>query len=264
MKTESLPFFYIITTTHNRPELLRRNILSVQNQTYQSFLHFIINDSEQTSTYNNLRELFSKKNIHYSENTKNIGKNKTLNNALLFIKQQNSVAESFVVYLDDDDWLHKDALMNFVEAIQTHNTPWIISNRSMENGKTLTENRTKKSFLSYKKDYLLLKKFRGDATHCISADIATRALYSDAKKNGEEWIYFSQIDTISKRFFYINREGTLTEGYSDSGITKNYKHPSLAELMTQAYKYKIISPSVILYIILRKIKHSANLIRNFK
>lgn len=264
MTAGNTPFFYIITTTYNRPELLLRNILSVQNQTYQSFLHLIINDSEDARSYVNLKENFSKKNIYYKENKENFGKNKTLNDTLSFIKSQNKITDSFIIYLDDDDWLHPEALVNFVEAINKSHAPWIVSNRSLNSGKTLTRNKTKRNFLSYQKDYLLLKRFQGDATHCIEISIATEAHYPDIKKNGEEWIYFSQIDLLTKGFLFIDKPGTLSGGYLVSGVTKSYKHPSFLKLLHQAHKYKILTPFILLYIFLRKTKHCLLLVGNFK
>ena len=147
--------------------------------------------------------------------------------------------------------------MRYCVLPKTHSL-WLVSKRSLEYGKDITQNHSSKNYISYQKDYLLLKKFSGDATHCIHSSSALDAIFTQIIKTGEEWIYFCQIEKKSGGFIFINSIGTFSEGYSPEGITKKYTSPAFKAIYKEVLSKKIMTVYVLLYILGRKLKHLTN------
>jgi glycosyltransferase involved in cell wall biosynthesis len=222
--------FAILTTTHQRPELLLRAIESVQNQTYADYAHYIVNDSPEYD-YSEVEQVIAKdQKIVYIKNTQNSGKNASLNTILTEL--QKSTFAGYIVYLDDDDWLATDCLSDFESAIKAQPaTKWFVSDRAFVSGKSITTNKMGSNTISYFTDYLLFKKFRGDATHCINFPSTAFARFPIHIPNGEEWYYFLWVSKVCQKFVYIQSIGTYTNGYSADGqnaaMQKNYKRNTL-------------------------------------
>ncbi len=248
--------FAILTPTYNRPNQLCRAIESVQSQTYRDYLHIVINDSPHYDYSHTEKKISLDNKITYLKNTNNVGKNVSLNKALTHLK--NISFSGYIIFLDDDDWLSPNCLETFEKKIANEsNVVWFVSKRSLEHGKDLTQNVTSKKLISYQKDYLLLKKFYGDATHCIHASSALDSRFTQIIKTGEEWIYFCQIEKRSGLFSFIDSVGTLSEGYSLDGITKKYNPPTFGSIFKEVYSKKILTIFTLLYVLGRKIKHIA-------
>lgn len=223
MKTE----FVIITTTYERPIEIIRCLESVQNQTYKNFKHIIVNDSPATN-YSKLEEKVSTlSNVIYIKNENNLGKNASVNKVFQILKNENF--SDYIIFLDDDDWLDQDCLLNFESEIQSHSKPtWLVSNRALESGISITKNKTNKNKINYYWDYLITRKFSGDATHCINFKATSSLQLPTLIKNAEEWLYFAQVSEISKDFVYKNFNGTYTGGYMLGGVTDTY-HKKVAK-----------------------------------
>lgn len=107
----------------SRKEELNRNIFSVHNQTYKSIRHLIIFDGSKdhwrTYNYINFKDIY--RNIEYFEadRTNNIGQGKCFFN-LYFNDIRKELKEGFILYLDDDDYLSNnkivEELMNEVDS----------------------------------------------------------------------------------------------------------------------------------------------------
>lgn len=180
----------------------------------------IVNDSP-LSDYTDIEKYIEAKNdtrIKYFKNEKNSGVNFSRNFALENI----SMDSDYVIFLDDDDWLHPDAL-NDIENILTKNkkeergVDWLVTNRSVGD-KSLTKNKTRRNRLNYFFDYLIFKRFTGDCTHTIASNIATKYRFSKLVKNGEEWTYFIQLPTD---IYYQNINTTNSEGYAPLGLNSS-------------------------------------------
>lgn len=234
--------FSIVTPTHNRPELVSRCIKSVLSQKVNkdsifSVEHIIVNDSPDynyflvESNYLFINSI-TEGNIIYIKNKENKGNNYSHNIGLTNV----SFDSTHVIFLDDDDWLSPDALLQISLVLQGkndtdkhNNTQWLVANRALNNGTSLTKNNTNKKVINYFCDYLMdylflnkyFKKLSGDVTHIIDKDLAQSAYFSKYVKNGEEWYYFLQ---LTSTFDYVDINITLSDGYADDGMTKNLKN----------------------------------------
>lgn len=247
--------FFIITPTCKRPELLKKVLASVKKQDYANYTHLIINDSGGNSAgYEFMEQLDSSGKTVYFKNESNLGKNKSLN--VLLASVSNRKEQGYVVFLDDDDWFTDHALSDIASVVQKKGTlPWIVSKRSYEGGKDVTKSYTGKELISYRLDYLLLKKFTGDATHFIEKNLATKIAFPECFKNGEEWLYFSEVEKYSNSFYFLPSVGTVTSGYLGDGITLKYTMPSFSLLLSEILKRKIYYMEVILYLFGRTLKN---------
>lgn len=219
------PDFSIILTTHKRPELVVRAIKSVYAQSLPTWKLIVVNDSPDTDYSEAEHLLDSDKRCVYLRNKKNEGRNASMNRALESLATIQF--KGHVVFLDDDDWLDPSCLKNFAEDMQDNGASvWLCSQKSTQDKSIVTKNRTGRSYVDYRYDYLLLKRFIGDATHCIDFGRTRHARFPVHVRNGEEWLYFSQVAEISARFRYLPVPGTYTDGYSESGLTATYAQTS--------------------------------------
>lgn len=237
--------YSIIIPTYKRPDKLIRAIKSVINQSYQDFEIICINDSPDfdysvfDSIFINLEQ---KGNIKYILNEKNMGVNFSRNLALGKVSDDSD----YVIFLDDDDWFNENALLNIDKYLNENNgVKWLVTNRCLVDEK-LTNNIENKNKLSYLFDYLILKKFKGDATHIIKADIAKRIKFSKKIKNGEEWFYFIQ---IPGKIDYVDFDTTMSDGYDVDGLNQSMK--DMYKLNTRVLWAELNGFKMFLYMVLR-------------
>jgi len=250
--------FSIITPTYRRSEKLVRAVTSILNQTYNDWELIIINDSPKDDSYHEFRSSLNDPRIHYHENETNRGVNYSRNKAL----DKLSADSSWVIFLDDDDYFAPDTLATFAKLIMTHSeTKWFMTNRAKHNGEPVTTVPTSDTLYSYIWSYLILKKIRGDATHCIETKYITRihARFSSLVKQGEEWFFFYQIG-LQQKIFYHDHNSTITDGYDETGGLNFRKrsfresYESLAQLFYEVLIKKILNPTIIIYLVIRFIK----------
>lgn len=175
--------FSIITPTYKRSNLLERAIYSAIHQKHQEWEMIIIIDSPDDTSYDVIMQKYSDPRIIYIKNNNNFGVNASRNRGL------NSLAKdsSYVIFLDDDDWLAPDALIKLAEIIKYNpDEKWIITNRALVDGTPLTHIPVKNSSYNYIKDYLILRRMRGDATHCITTSSIQDIRFPTFIKQGEE------------------------------------------------------------------------------
>lgn len=260
MQEAEAPHFFIITPTYKRDALLLRAIESVANQKYENYTHIIINDNGAPLDVGILKKIQQQKNIFYIDNKKNEGKNKSLNKAIVAIGECfSSEKHSYIIFLDDDDWLSPESLNKL--ALKIHHNPrqWIVARRDVHNKIPLTIRNRNWNTFSYSRDYLLFKIFQGDATHCIPYQRTKHIFFPNSIKTGEEWLYFSSIEKTLGRFVFMDYGCTLTDGYLPHGVTTNYAPPAYAIIVKEIMERKLLRPAIMLYIIGRKIK---TLVRN--
>ena len=103
----------IIITTYTRPELLKRAVASVLNQSYQNFKLIIVGDCCPVLSNLDLTCAPSDKIvIHNMEKNSKDGGTTPKNYAL-----QNLVDTKWVTYLDDDNYYYRDHLLYFYPFI---------------------------------------------------------------------------------------------------------------------------------------------------
>lgn len=251
--------FSIITPTFRRKQLLERAVSSLIAQTYKDWEMIIVNDSPTDIGYLQFASSINDPRIHYHINDHNQGVNYSRNFAL----ERLSADSRWVVFLDDDDYLSPDALTNFLKLIQYNSEQkWFVTNRAFKNGTTLTRFPHDETLYSYAWSYLILKRCKGDATHCIETKLITRthARFSNYVKQGEEWFFFYQIGLHSK-MYYHDHNSTISGGYDTTGGLnfRKRKRSEQFETVTKllyegAEKNILMNPAFLVYIMMRHIK----------
>ncbi len=251
--------FSIITPTYKRADKLMRAVESLRNQTYADWEIIIVNDSPTDTSYETFVSSINDSRIHYHVNDTNRGVNYTRNKAMGLV----SADSKWTIFLDDDDYFAPDALQTFYNLILLHgDRKWFITNRALTNGKPLTQFPKDETMYSYAWDYLLLRRCKGDATHCIDTKLITqtRAHFSKHIKQGEEWFFFYQIG-IREKFFYYSHNSTITDGYDTSfGLnfrkrTRTQQLESISIFLYDGFHKNILKyPTYILYILFRLIR----------
>lgn len=206
--------FSIITPTHKRIDGLMRAVASVQAQTYQDWEIIIVNDSPADTSYARFFSHINDPRIRYISNISNLGVNTSRNKALDAL----SINSEWVIFLDDDDYFAPDTLATYVDLISKHkDMSWFVTNRALQDGTSLTKIAKSDITYSYAWEYLILKRCKGDATHCISTTSLNNIRFSKKIKQGEEWFFFFQLG-LKHKMFYHDHNSTISEGYSTQGL----------------------------------------------
>lgn len=246
---------YIITPTHKRPEELLRSMRSVLDQTYTGWEMIIVNDSPFDTAYEKTeKEIRKDPRIIYLKNEKNEGVNFSRNRALDLLKEMSEVND-WIIFLDDDDTLAKDALETLVEIHKKNPAEkWILTNRASYEGKSFTKIPFTDREYSYVSGFLIARKLKGDATHFIKAEETKDIRFPKYVRQGEEWLFYYQLALKVRKFFYHNHNCTLSFGYSENGLNlrkrnKKERLQALFSLVRESYLLNIIwHPTMLLYL----------------
>ena len=249
--------FSIITPTYKRRDLLKRAIQSVLRQTYTEWEMLIVNDSPDDQSHQSFATSIADPRIHYFVNDTNRGVNYSRNRALDSISEDSD----WVVFLDDDDYFAPDALATFNEIAIIHpECKWFVTNRAYADGNLVTKYPKPETWYSYIKDVLILKRCKGDVTHCMKTSILTNIRYSKYIKQAEEWLFYYQV-AIREKMFYHNHNSTLTDGYDKtSGLNfrKRTRGEQLEALRTFIYEgrelHLLHHPTFLIYLFMRLVR----------
>ncbi len=247
--------FSIITPTFRRPELLTRTVNSLLSQTYSDWEMIIVNDSPKEEAYTSFASSINDPRIHYHVNLINKGVNFSRNYAIDHV----SADSKWVIFLDDDDYLSPDTLTTLRNLILINpDKKWFVTNRALKNGTPLTKFPGDDTEYSYAWPYLITKRLKGDATHCIETKLVTHnhIRFSKYVKQGEEWFFFYHVGLFSK-MYYHDHNSTISDGYSpDNGLNfrkRSFRdrYEAIAQLFFEGLKRKLFKPSFVTYIVLR-------------
>lgn len=248
--------FSIITPTYKRAESLARAVASVQAQTYRDWELIIVNDSPTDASYTSFASSINDPRIHYHVNTTNSGVNFTRNRALDKI----SAESNWVIFLDDDDYLAPDALQTIQDLILEHSeVHWFITNRALKDGTPVTKIKRSDRLYSYIRDYLLLRRCKGDVTHAIKTSCIHTIRFPRNVKQGEEWFFFYQLG-LTEKMFYHDHNSTITDGYGEDGLNfrKRSRGERLETLSILFYEATSLGfayrPSFIVYLFIRLLR----------
>jgi glycosyltransferase involved in cell wall biosynthesis len=251
--------FSIITPTYKRKELLKKAVASLQAQTYKDWEMVIVNDSPRDEAYLDFASSINDHRIHYYVNNTNRGVNYSRNFAL----EKLSADSRWVIFLDDDDYLSPDALQTFRNLILLHGEQkWFVTNRAYANGRSITKFPKDNKHYSYSLSYLIFKRIRGDATHCIETKLLTqkKIKFSRYVKQGEEWFFFYQLGLYAD-IYYSDHNSTISGGYdTTSGL--NFRKRGMLEqikvlsiLFFEGFSKELLyHPSFIFYVCIRLVR----------
>lgn len=249
--------FSIITPTHKRANSLARAVASVYNQTYTNWEMIIVNDSPNDSSYDTFEQTINDPRIRYIKNKTNEGVNFSRNRALDSL----SIHSDWVIFLDDDDYLAPDALQNFIDLIRNRgDMHWFVTNRAYRNGTPITHFPTPDTRYSYIWSYLILRRGKGDATHCIETKHLEGIRFSQYVRQGDEWFFFYQLG-LHNKFYYHDHNSTITDGYdNEKGLNfrKRTRHQQFESIMTLFYEAARLGfayrPTFLIYFCMRLVR----------
>lgn len=210
----------IITPTFRRPESLMRAIESVRTQAHLVWEMIIVNDAPGDGTCARIAALGDAR-IRCFEMAHNTGANAARNRGLEAIAPDSER----VIFLDDDDYLAPEALTTLAAMSEKNPTPWLVTARGTTIHSPTTKGSKTGQAYQYLRDYLVYRRFQGDATHCldsryVNGTIAT--LRFPAIRNGEEWLFYATLGTQTL-FYYEPIVTTLTDGYSATGLNNRHR-----------------------------------------
>lgn len=249
--------FGIITPTHKRSDLLMRSIESTLKQTYTNWEIVIVNDSPEDTSYGMIHHYLSDIRIHYHVNSANRGVNYSRNYAIDHLSKD----IDWIIFLDDDDYLAPDALQTLHDLIISKpKTKWFVTNRAYVDGNLVTNFPKNETNYSYIWECLILKRCKGDVTHCIKKDLIKDVRFSKHIKQAEEWMFYYQIGLYEK-MYYHSHNSTLTDGYNESsGLnfrkrTRSEQYKALKTFIKEGYELNILHhPTFIVYLLMRLIR----------
>ncbi|HXK38336.1 MAG TPA: glycosyltransferase family 2 protein [Candidatus Paceibacterota bacterium] len=250
--------FSIITPTYKRAEKLQRAIDSVRAQKYSDWEMIIINDTPHAEGYSSVEEFVRKDHrITYIVNEQNSGVNFSRNRGLQNIAQDSD----WVIFLDDDDYFTPDALSELARIISERpDENWIVTGRGYVNGTSLTIAPKNTTHYDYARDYLIFRRFQGDATHCIRSSALRSINFSHEVKQGDEWVFYFQLG-LKNDIYYDKIITTFSDGYDEqSGLNNRVRKTSqqlntlkliFKEAKQRGYSHK---PSFLVYFTMRIIR----------
>lgn len=211
--------FIIITASYKRPSLLRRNIESLQNQSYKKWLHIIVDDGSDCVDITDLVAEYEAEDgrVVGLSTVVNSGCNAARNLALEYIEENNLVG--YVCLVDDDDYLLPSALEEALGCIKLGGSKnWLIADNYYPDGKKAS--RLKRyGHMSYVKDGLCGDVIKGDSTHFIHTAICKGVRFPEVFKNGQEWYFFALLSEFSDVYAF-DLPVKITE-YLEDGLSVN-------------------------------------------
>lgn len=110
----------VIIPVYNAANTIEKCLSSLLNQSYQSFVIYIINDGSTDDTKEVLKKYESNKKIKII-NQSNVGVSSARNVALKYIRTK------YVTFVDSDDYLDKNHLEHLIKGFKTRNVDMTIS-----------------------------------------------------------------------------------------------------------------------------------------
>lgn len=108
--------FSIIIPFYNTAEFLSRSIKSAINQSYENIEIILIDDGSKDNSYCIAKAFASQeKRIKILQNTQNLGPFDSRKNGAL------NASGNFLLFLDSDDYLHKDTCLQCYEVLENAN-----------------------------------------------------------------------------------------------------------------------------------------------
>lgn len=141
------PLINILTRTSNRPNAFKRCYDSIHNQTYKNIRHLVSYDDVKDLNYlNNYKNIdlckINKLKLIYLDESKNPNTGKYSPHNLYFNEMHKFIKEGWVMYLDDDDYLANETVLEEIVSSINPNTDFILWQMKFVNGNLIPSNDT--------------------------------------------------------------------------------------------------------------------------
>lgn len=236
----SQPVVAIITRTKNRVLFLERAIQSVEKQTYQNYIHVILNDGGEPNGVDRLHKKYPNKRRIVLHNKQSVGIVKAMNQAI------RAVDSAYIVSLDDDDYWSENLLQLCVDTAQRNNSAVVtfladIVEESIKNNAIIKENQYHYKYSSWSGEITLFKQICSG--HLATGIIMQRRSvynelggYDESLESGEDWDYgirllmkydVDRVQSEDSLMFYSKRK---KESGDSLNITQNTLEKSMGRL----------------------------------
>ncbi|BAU13329.1 glycosyl transferase family 2 [Leptolyngbya sp. NIES-3755] len=128
-------------TTYKRPDLLKRSIETLINQTYPNWKAIVLDDSPAQEG-KAVIEAFNDARIVYKPNPQNLGRTKNLDYAF---QSSAMIGGTYAFVLEDDNYLYAEFIEKNIRSLNTHNVNLIMRNQEIrleENGTSIPTGKT--------------------------------------------------------------------------------------------------------------------------
>ncbi|MEO0903114.1 MAG: glycosyltransferase, partial [Bacteroidota bacterium] len=109
----STPFCEVRVTTYKRPDLLKRALTSLQEQTYPFWKAIVLDDSPEREGADVVRKINDLR-IIYRANPKNLGRNKNIDFAF---QSRNIIGGRYACILEDDNYFFPDFIESNIQSL---------------------------------------------------------------------------------------------------------------------------------------------------
>jgi len=149
----------VFSCSYNCEKYIKNHIESVQKQTYQNFIHIIVDDASTDNTYKIIQKYQNNNTIIY-HNTKN---QKWIKNAKNYLKSNSTKNfiindNDIIILLDGDDFFAKKNVLEILNNFYNNNDCWITYSRMYYLSRKITSH----WIPIYSKKDLEQKKFRNN------------------------------------------------------------------------------------------------------
>jgi glycosyltransferase involved in cell wall biosynthesis len=191
-------FSILVVTQYNRTGL-DKLIDSLVKQTYPNWEMVLVNDTPRKDpSYGTL--VINDPRIRYYRNETKTGLNYSKN----FCLKHLAIDTSWILYLDDNEYLSPDALMNFRHTIISNpGKYWITCNKASQNGTPLVPTLHEGRSYKYLWGKNLLSLLDGNGAHCIHVNLLKKsnADFSSVTQKPEDWYFYFQINKYSNLLY---------------------------------------------------------------
>jgi glycosyltransferase involved in cell wall biosynthesis len=113
--------FIVFTAGYNSEKWVRKNILSVRKQSYENYVHIVVDDATTDRTADIIDKYSHPKMASY-RNSKN---KKWIYNSITYIPRHIRNDEDVIVIVDMDDWLAQKDVLKKLNKIYTEQKAWL-------------------------------------------------------------------------------------------------------------------------------------------
>ena len=210
----------VVLPTYNRPDGLRRALLSLCAQTYGSWIVAVVNDASAVS-YDEVEQEFAEdERVIFSRKETNEGVNATQNVGLDIVLPR---GVDYITTINDDDVFAPDYFEVAIRVIGEHpGYGWYWSNNYGEM-KASSRRITHAREMDFIDDYMY-RKFRGDKATLISTELLGETRFDGRFRKGHRWMFFLELCKGSK--IWAHTHDSVKKSYLEGGNTKGgQKHP---------------------------------------
>jgi len=225
------PLFSIITPVYNRADCIKRCMASVLAQSFNSFEFIIINDGSTDETLNEIQRIeTSFSNIQVISYNENKGVNYARNRGI------EQAAGKFIIFLDSDDWLSQEALIQINNTISQYQG---YSHYLFGISDRMNDDSMPKSMKEFRYNDWLSGKVYGDFAHVIQKSCFNGLMFIEQFRIYESLNWYRVLRNNQKQLFIplliTYRERNRVDSVTKESLLDNEK--SMQNTYNYLYKF---------------------------